>query len=86
MKFIYDIDDRFEDFMRKIYPTVKETDRQWIECRRVFLAGVTSLYYAFVHEITLMSDEEGQQQLAHIEAQLKDYFLKRVKNHEEMDE
>lgn len=44
----YDLDDEFEDFMRKCNPKVKEHSQQYLESRRVFMAACASMFYYIV--------------------------------------
>lgn len=78
MKPIYDVDDAFEEFMRKCFPLVKETTTQYRESRRIFYAGVTSVYYALVGDITKLPDTDAEKQLGLIDDQLVEFFKKRV--------
>jgi hypothetical protein len=70
-----DIDDEFEDFMRKSYGYV--APRQYRESRRVFFAGVALMYY---HSLSLaeLREEIGIAELKQIGEQLTG-FNKQVK-------
>ena len=48
-----DLDDAFEDWMRKWYPTVREHDVQYQETRRAFFAGCAVVFY-FIRKILNM--------------------------------
>jgi hypothetical protein len=79
MKPLYDIDDAFEEFMRKANPGVREASVQYAESRRVFMAGIASVFlFLQGTELRAISDEEAEAQLKLIDAQLIDFFKRRV--------
>jgi hypothetical protein len=67
-----DIDDAFEEFMRKVNPSIPQHSPQYRESRRVWFAGVASLNH---HLIALTSESEdfGARELQSISRQLLEF-------------
>lgn len=71
-----EIEDEFEDYMRKTNPRLPAHSTQYRESRRVFFAGAASMF-AFLCSLTQLPDEEGIRRLETMRGQLKE-FAKRV--------
>jgi hypothetical protein len=72
-----DIDDEFEDYMRKLQPQVQPHDAQYKESRRVFYAGAAVIYYHLVNKLPELNDEdEVAQELQCLGDQLKDFYTR----------
>jgi hypothetical protein len=70
----YDIDDEFEDFMRRVQPDLPETSVQHKESRRVFFAGVCSLYYFLMsNDFQSLPDQQALEECARIDKQLMEF-------------
>lgn len=68
----------FENFMRKVYPTVPEDSTQYRESRVVFVAGATSLYFHCTGAITNMTEADAMQELEDIRNQLTIEIAKQI--------
>lgn len=71
-----DLDDAFEEFMRKTNPSVEQHSVQFRECRRAFYAGVTVLYF---HQTGAMLDASEARAVAELESigmQLAEFKLR----------
>jgi len=68
----YDIDDAFEDFMRRANPDVPEHATQYKESRRVFFAGICSMYYFLMsNEFQGLDENQALAEVADIDLQLQ---------------
>lgn len=74
----FDIDDAFEEFMRKANPRVPETATQYLESRRVFYAGIAALFMFVSNDLTTLPDEEAFRELEKIKKQIDQFFHKRL--------
>jgi hypothetical protein len=74
----WDLDDEFENFMRRVFPTVKELDRQYLEARRIFASGAASMYFHLTGDVTAVPDDEGVKELARIDKELTDFFKRQI--------
>jgi hypothetical protein len=68
-----DIDDEFENFWRKVYPTVPKTTTQYRESKRIWFCATDVLYIFMVATIPKMSDAKAEEQLRNLRAQLKEF-------------
>lgn len=75
---LFDLDDKFQEFMQKVYPTVREHDDQYKESKRVFVAGVTCLYYHLTLGLTELPDSEAEQELESIHQQIDEFFVRNL--------
>jgi hypothetical protein len=73
----YDIDDEFENFMRRVYPDVLEHSIQFRECRRVFLSGAASMFL-WLEGLAAYPENHGVDALADVSKQLEEFFYKQV--------
>ena len=67
-----DLDDAFENFMRKVHAGLPETSVQWNECRRVFFCGVEQMF-SLCMQLTALPDDEAEKGLANIQQQLRNF-------------
>jgi hypothetical protein len=74
----FDLDDEFEDFMRKACPEVKEYSVQYRESRRVFAAGCAAMYYFCAFEVSELPEDEAVKELEKLRAQLREFFKHRL--------
>lgn len=74
----FDLDDEFEEFMRKVFPMVRETETQYKESRRVFVAGCAAMFFFWVRDVARVSDEEGVEALKKVQDQLDEFMRKRI--------
>jgi hypothetical protein len=74
----FDVDDEFEDFMRRCYPAVKEHDKQYTESRRIFLAGMVSCFF-YTLSLAKYDTDIAEKELRKLQTQLVEYFVKRMK-------
>jgi hypothetical protein len=72
-----DIDDVFEDFMRKVNPSVAEHSVQYKESRRCFFAGCAAVFYNTI-ALTTIPEPDAMQELTSIDNQLTE-FQERLK-------
>lgn len=75
-----DLDDAFEDYMRRVQPTTPQHALQYKESRRVWFAAASVVFDHISLEITQLSDEDAFKQLQLLGAQFE-AFIKRVKEH-----
>jgi hypothetical protein len=74
----FDLDDQFEDFMRKACPDVEEFSVQYKESRRVFAAGCAAMYFWVAFELSELPEDEGVIELEKLRAQLLEFFKDRL--------
>lgn len=74
----FDLDDEFEHFMRKVFPMVRETETQYKESRRVFVAGCAAMYSHLVNELTILPEDEALKELEKISEQIQEFMKKRI--------
>jgi hypothetical protein len=74
-----DLDDAFEQYMRKVNPSVSEMSAQYRESRRVWFAAAAIIHYHLL-SMTMLSDDEGLKELMQLEKQLHE-FKTRVQEH-----
>jgi hypothetical protein len=74
---VYDLDDEFEAFMRRCYPMVKEHSRQYLESRRIFIAGIASCYF-YVVSLARYDVDEAEKELLNLQKQLDEFFMKKM--------
>jgi hypothetical protein len=67
-----DLDDVFDDYMRKVNPEVVQHSTQYRESRRAFFAGAAALYYHLL-ALTSRSEEFAMAELQQVEKQLTDF-------------
>lgn len=72
-----DLDDAFEDLMRRAYPDVQTTDVQYRESRRVFYAGAAAVFF-YTLELTALSDDEAEIRLGNLQKQIEEFYKIRV--------
>lgn len=72
-----DLDDAFEDLMRKANPTVKQHSVQYRESRRMFFSGAASIFMHLLQVATL-PEREAETQLGQIEKQIEEFFKDRL--------
>jgi hypothetical protein len=65
-----DLDDAFDDFMRKVNPAVQKHEEQYRESRRVFFAGAAVLFFRMV-DLATVPDADGFAELDNIKRQLE---------------
>lgn len=75
-----DLEDEFDDFMRKVNPTVQPHSVQYHESRRVWFAACAALFQQMAFNVPEVSDDEGVKEFENINAQLHE-FKKRVAEH-----
>ena len=71
-----DIDDEFEDFMRKIHPTVGAHTAQYRESRRVWFAATANIFYLLHGKVADLPEDEGLQVLTDLGEQLLAFTTK----------
>ena len=73
----FDLDDTFEEMMRRAYHDVAEHSVQYRESRRIFYAGAAAVFF---HTIGLanLSDEQGEEQLSALQKQIEDFYHHRL--------
>jgi hypothetical protein len=74
----FDLDDEFEEFMRKVNATVPQYSGQYKESRRVFMAGAGAMFIFCTFELAKLPDEEGVAALEKLRRELNEFFYKRV--------
>jgi len=74
----FDLDDEFENFMRRVFPAVKEHEIQYKESRRVFTAGAAVMFMHITGEIPQLSEDHAMEELKKLDDQFSDFFKKRV--------
>jgi hypothetical protein len=75
MKLI-DIDDQFEDYMKRCYPGLPRHAAQYRESRRIFFAGMATTFW-HIMKLTGLPDDKAEAALQHLETQLRE-FAQRV--------
>ena len=74
----FDIDDSFEEFMRKANPLVRETSSQYKESRRVFWAGAAATFLFMTRQVPTVSEDEGVKLLEKLKREIEDFVRRRV--------
>jgi hypothetical protein len=67
-----DLDDAFENYMRKVNPTVEQHEAQFKESRRVWFAGAAVMHFHLI-AMTMLSDDDGLKELMQLEKQLMEF-------------
>jgi hypothetical protein len=75
------IDDKFEEYMRHVYPTVTAESRQYQDCRAIWYAATMTLFIHMVHSITNLTEEEATEQLNKLDDQLAEHIRQYRKFH-----
>lgn len=73
----FDLDDAFEDLMRRVNPDVPQHGIQYKESRRMFYAGAAAVFFRTL-ELTALEDDKAEEQLANLQKQLEEFFKDRV--------
>lgn len=77
-----DLDDVFEEFMRKVNPAVQQHEAQYKESRRVWFAACAALFHHMAFSVPTVSDADGIKEFMSINRQLL-AFKKRVAEHKD---
>ena len=72
-----DLDDAFEDLMRKANPTVAQHSVQYRESRRMFFSGAASVFHELLR-LTSLPDDQAENQLDAIHKQVDEFFKDRL--------
>jgi hypothetical protein len=70
-----DLDDAFDDFMRKVNPSVERHEVQYRESRRCFFAGAALVFFHMAHSTSLWGDDKALEELQKVERQLREFAL-----------
>lgn len=74
----FDLDDAFDDLMRRAYPDVPQYTVQYIESRRIFYAGAAAIFYHTTMSLASLSDDEAEAGLADVQKQIDGFFKERI--------
>lgn len=69
-----DFEDAFDDYMRKVAPTVPQHVTQYRESRRAFVAGARRLYVYMTREVVTLSDDAAEKELQRLDNELRAYW------------
>lgn len=79
----FELDDQFEELMRRAYPKVEQTENQWHESRRVFFAGAATMVHELSKIAELEDEDEITKRLNQIRHQLREFVVE-IKREEEL--
>ena len=71
----FQLEDKFDEFMRQCFPDVEQLDRQYRESRRVFHAGATVVYFQLL-ALAERPEDEAVAGLDELRKQIEDFFDK----------
>lgn len=54
-----DLDDSYEDYMRRVAADVPHTSTQYKECRRVWVAAMRRIFVHITESVATLSEEDG---------------------------
>lgn len=74
---LFDLEDEFDDYMRKVGPHIPQHTIQYRESRRAFIAGARRLYVYIIEGVTEMSDENAEKELSRLDSEMR-VFWKRA--------
>jgi hypothetical protein len=74
-----DLDDEFEELMRKSQPGVPIYTTQYRESRRVFYAGAAAMFLGTMRLATL-PDDQAEEGMSDLQKQLEAFFHDRLPN------
>jgi hypothetical protein len=69
----FQLEDKFDEFMRACYADVVAHSTQYRESRRIFHAGATVVYFQLL-ALTALSDDEGVARMEDLRKQLDTFF------------
>lgn len=69
----FQLEDKFDEFMRECYSDVKQHDTQYRESRRIFHAGATVLYFQLL-KLTEYTEDEAVASMTELRKQLDTFF------------
>lgn len=71
----FELEDKFDEFMRQCFPDVEQLDTQWRESRRVFHAGATVVLFRLL-ALTELRDHEALAGIDELRKQIESFFDK----------
>lgn len=69
-----DLDDAFDDYMRRVAPTVPQASMQWRESRRAFVAGMRRVYVYMTQEVVTLSDDAAEKELQRLDNEMRAWW------------
>lgn len=76
------VDDEFDDFMRRCFPTVKQHDVQWNTSRQVWFAATNCLLAFMLCDLTEVSENEALRKMDDLTCQMKEFLEEHKTRHE----
>lgn len=71
---LFDLDDAFDDYMRRVAPSVREHEVQYRESRRAFVAGARRLFVYMTQEVVTLSDDDAEKELLRLDKEMNVYW------------
>lgn len=70
----FDLEDAFDDYMRRVAPEVLQHEIQYRESRRAFIAGARRLYVYMTQEVVTLSDAAAEKELQRLDNEMRVYW------------
>jgi hypothetical protein len=70
----FDFEDAFDEYMRKVAPSVPEHAVQYRECRRAFIAGARRIYVHMTQGVVQLSDADAEKELRRLDKEMRVYW------------
>lgn len=71
---MFDLEDAFDDYMRRVAPDVAEHTVQYRESRRAFVAGARRIYVHMTQGVVQLSDSDAEKELVRLDKELCAYW------------
>lgn len=68
------LEESFEDLMRKAYPSVLLNSVQYRESKMLFFAGAAAVFYYSTNQLTALPDEQAEAEMQKIQDQIRSFF------------